>query len=102
GVDLADPLTPPLRAELNRALLEWKVLFFRDQRITSAQQQDFARHWGRLETNPFLPAGGSAQVARFARNAAMPAFENIWHTDVTFRPNPALGSVLRLIEVPPV
>ncbi|GAB2744712.1 TauD/TfdA dioxygenase family protein [Amycolatopsis magusensis] len=101
GVDLGAPLTADLRAELNRALLEWKVLFFRDQDITSAQQRDFARNWGPLETNPFIPTGDSEQVTRFARSSAMPGFENIWHTDVTFRPEPALGSVLRLIEVPP-
>lgn len=102
GVDLGAPLLPDMRAELNRALLEWKVLFFRDQRITSAQQREFAAHWGELETNPFIPVGDSADVTRFARNKANPAFENIWHTDVTFRPEPALGSVLRLIQVPPV
>ncbi|PRX47828.1 taurine dioxygenase [Prauserella shujinwangii] len=102
GVDLAEPLRPELRAELNRALLEWKVLFFRDQDITSEQQRAFARNWGELETNPFIPAGDTAEVTRFTRDATMPAFENIWHTDVTFRPNPALGSVLRLVCVPPV
>ncbi|GAA4539373.1 TauD/TfdA dioxygenase family protein [Amycolatopsis samaneae] len=102
GVDLGEPLTPTLHAELNRALLEWKVLFFRDQDITSAQQRAFAAHWGELETNPFIPQGDTAQVTRFARSAGMPAFENIWHVDVTFRPSPALGSVLRLVEVPPV
>ncbi|MBN6034897.1 TauD/TfdA family dioxygenase [Amycolatopsis sp. 195334CR] len=102
GVDLGAPLTGELRAELNRALLEWKVLFFRDQDITSEQQRAFARNWGPLETNPFIPTGDSEQVTRFARSASMPGFENIWHTDVTFRPAPALGSVLRLIEVPPL
>lgn len=57
GVDLARPLTPALHAELNRALLEWKVLFFRDQDITSAHQRAFAANWGELETNPFIPKG---------------------------------------------
>ncbi|RJQ85790.1 TauD/TfdA dioxygenase family protein [Amycolatopsis panacis] len=101
GVDLGESLTPRLRAELNRALLEWKVLFFREQRISPQQQRAFARNWGALETNPFIPQGDSADVVRFSRSAAMPGFENIWHTDVTWRPEPALGSVLRLIEVPP-
>jgi taurine dioxygenase len=101
GVDLAERLSPALRAELNRALLEWKVLFFRDQRITPAQQREFAANWGSLETNPFIPKGDTDEVTRFARGAGMPGFENIWHTDVTFRPEPALGSVLRLIQVPP-
>ncbi|MEU3272111.1 TauD/TfdA family dioxygenase [Saccharomonospora sp. NPDC006951] len=102
GVHLGDPLTPALRAELNRALLEWKVLFFRDQDITPAQQRAFASEWGELETNPFIPTGDTEEVTRFTRDSGMPAFENIWHTDVTFRPNPALGSVLRLVTVPPV
>jgi taurine dioxygenase len=102
GVDLGEPLTPELRTELNRALLEWKVVFFRDQRITSAQQRAFAANWGALETNPFLPIGDNDQVTRFERTADMPGYENIWHVDVTWRPRPALGSVLRLIEVPPV
>ncbi|GHF52568.1 taurine dioxygenase [Amycolatopsis bartoniae] len=101
GVDLGRPLTGPLRAELDRALLEWKVLFFRDQDITSEQQRAFARNWGELETNPLLPQGDSDEVTRFARTESMPAFENVWHTDVTFRPSPALGSVLRLVRVPP-
>jgi len=101
GVDLGVPVTPDLREELNRALLEWKVLFFRDQRITSAQQRAFAANWGGLETNPFLPPGEHDQVVRFTRTAGMPGYENIWHTDVTWRPEPALGSVLRLVEVPP-
>ncbi|WP_410648727.1 TauD/TfdA dioxygenase family protein [Amycolatopsis sp. cmx-4-54] len=102
GVDLARPLTPALHAELNRALLEWKVLFFRDQDITSEHQRAFAANWGQLETNPFIPKGETEDTTRFTRSASMPAFENIWHVDVTFRPEPALGSVLRLIEVPPV
>lgn len=102
GVDLATPLTPPLHAELDRALLEWKVLFFRDQRITPDQQRAFAAHWGPLETNPLLQQGDSAEVTRFARGGSMPGLENIWHADVTFRANPALGSVLRLTTVPPL
>ncbi|MDT8910777.1 TauD/TfdA family dioxygenase [Amycolatopsis sp. PS_44_ISF1] len=102
GVDLGASSAPALRAELNRALLEWKVLFFRDQRITSAQQRAFAANWGELETNPFLERGETDEVVRFTRSAGLPGYENIWHTDVTWRPNPALGSVLRLVEVPPV
>ena len=39
GVSLADPLDAETQAELNRALLEWKVLFFRDQDITPDQQR---------------------------------------------------------------
>ncbi|MGP3982030.1 TauD/TfdA dioxygenase family protein [Streptomyces sp. KR80] len=103
GTDLSRPLGPALREELNRALLEWKVLFFRGQHLTSAQQRDVARHWGELETNPLLARGSSQDVVRFDKSGiAAPTFENVWHADVTFRERPALGAVLQLREVPPI
>ncbi len=102
GVDLSLPLGPALREELNRALLEWKVLFFRSQHLTSEQQRAFAGNWGELETNPLLAAGSSDDVVRFDKGAGtVPTYENVWHTDVTFRERPALGAVLQLREVPP-
>ncbi len=39
-------------------------------------------------------------MVRFDRTA-VPTFENVWHTDVTFRERPAMGAVLHLREVPP-
>ncbi|OEU85160.1 taurine dioxygenase [Streptomyces abyssalis] len=103
GLDLSQPLSPVLRDELNRALLEWKVLFFRGQGLNSQQQRDFAANWGKLETNPLLERGSSAEVVRFEKGgSAIPTFENVWHADVTFRERPALGAVLQLHEVPPV
>jgi taurine dioxygenase len=102
GVDLSRPLTPHLHDELNRALLEWKVLFFRSQHLTSDQQRSFAHNWGELETNPLLAPGASEDVVRFDKSGGTaPTFENVWHTDVTFRERPALGAVLQLREVPP-
>ncbi|MEW2267441.1 TauD/TfdA dioxygenase family protein [Streptomyces sp. NPDC047853] len=102
GVDLSRPLGAALREELNRALLEWKVLFFRAQHLSSDQQRAFAGHWGELETNPLLAAGSREDVVRFDKaDAATPTYENVWHTDVTFRERPALGAVLQLREVPP-
>ncbi|EPH42542.1 TauD/TfdA family dioxygenase [Streptomyces aurantiacus] len=103
GTDLTRPLDPAVREELNRALLEWKVLFFRGAHLTSDQQRAFARNWGELETNPLLARGAADDVARFEKGGdAAPTFENVWHTDVTFRERPALGAVLQLREVPPV
>lgn len=82
GLDLSRPLSGELRAELNRALLEWKVLFFRGQRLSSRAQREFAGNWGELETNPLLARGDSKDVVRFDKAAdAVPTFENVWHTD---------------------
>ncbi|GAB3487211.1 TauD/TfdA dioxygenase family protein [Nocardiopsis coralliicola] len=101
GVDLRAEISPELRDEIHRALLEFKVVFFRDQPITSQRQQEIARMWGPLETNPFIEQGEDAHIARFAKGDMPPSYENVWHTDVTWRAEPALGAVLRLVEVPP-
>ncbi|MEV0599679.1 TauD/TfdA family dioxygenase [Streptomyces sp. NPDC050315] len=102
GLDLSRPLGDALRAELNRALLEWKVLFFRGAHLPSGAQAAFARNWGELETNPLLARGDSEEVVRFdKKDPTAPTFENVWHTDVTFRERPAMGAVLQLREVPP-
>jgi len=102
GLDLRQPLDAALQQELNRALLEWKVLFFRDQCLDSTQHRDFAAHWGPLEVHPFLPEGDIPEVVRFTKGAEGKGYENVWHSDVSWREVPSLGSVLKAVEVPPV
>jgi taurine dioxygenase len=106
GVDLGAPLDPGLRAELHRALLEWKVLFFRDQDITREQQRDFATAWGPAEQHPFFkhvyPGQTAPDVATLAKDAMTAGFENEWHTDNSWHARPSFGAVLRAVEVPPV
>ena len=105
GVDLRMPLDDVLRDEIRQALLEWKVLFFREQHIDAEQHLAFARAFGDLEHHPFLKAGDSPEIVRFEKgnDPASPGkvgTENGWHSDVTWRVAPALGSVLRAVEVP--
>jgi taurine dioxygenase len=92
----------PVVEEVHRALLEWKVLFFRDQWLDADQHRAFARLWGELEVHPFLPHGEVPEVVRFEKDGSNGGYENIWHADVTWRARPPLGSILRAIEVPPV
>lgn len=103
GVSLREPLDDETFAEIDRAHLDYKVLFFRDQDLTAEEQVAFARRFGELEEHPFLPAReGHAEIVRFAKDAETVGVENIWHSDVSFREVPALGAVLRAREVPPV
>ena len=106
GVSLADELDPLTFAELNDALLEWKVLFFRNQDITSTQHAAFAANWGSLESHPFARVRSNQpeqpEVLRLEKGADAAGRENVWHSDVTWRERPSLGSVLRAIELPPL
>jgi len=107
GLSLAEPMDDPLLAEVRRALLEWKVLFFRDQDITRDQQRDFAKRWGEPEQHPFYkfvhPDDQTAEdVVTLAKDAVQQGTENEWHADITWHAEPSFGAVLRAVEVPAV
>jgi taurine dioxygenase len=107
-LDLRHPLDHETQADLHRALLEWKVLFFRGQHLDPAQHEALGRRWGALEWHPFatptIPGqdAGRSKVVRLAKDAKTAGRENVWHSDVTWRECPSLGSILRAIEVPAV
>lgn len=101
GVDLRRPLDDATFAEVERAFLEYKVVFFRDQPISVEHQLAFASRFGPLEEHPFLPAkDGYGEVIRFAKDERTVGVENAWHSDVSWREIPPLGTVLHAIQVP--
>jgi taurine dioxygenase len=103
GVDLAQPLSPADKTALRQALLDWKVLFFRDQDITTEQHLAFGRNFGELEVHPFAASKPDyPEVLAITHDRDRPGRENTWHSDVTWREEPSLGSILRALEVPPV
>jgi taurine dioxygenase len=103
GIDLRQPLGTETLSGLRAALLDRKVLFFRDQDITTEQHLDFARAFGPLEVHPFAPhKPGYPEVLAITHDETNKGKENTWHSDVTWRLEPSLGSVLRALEVPPV
>jgi taurine dioxygenase len=103
GVDLSRPLDADALGTLRAALLDHKVLFFRDQDITTEEHLAFARSFGELEVHPFAPhKPGYPEVLAITHDRERRGRENTWHSDVTWREKPSLGSVLRALEVPPV
>ena len=103
GIDLTTVPDRSTLTALREALLEYKVLFFRDQDITTEQHLDFARSFGKLEVHPFAPEKpGYPEVLAITHDRDSKGRENLWHSDVTWRECPSLGSILRAIEVPPV
>ncbi len=101
GVDLTTDPPPEVIAELRRALHEYKVIFFRDQPLTAAQHVAFAARFGLLEVHPFIPSStAQPELVRFEKTPTVAGVENIWHHDVTWRPQPSMGAVLHAIAVP--
>jgi alpha-ketoglutarate-dependent 2,4-dichlorophenoxyacetate dioxygenase len=117
GIDLTRPIPRDAFRTLWEAFNEHQVLVFRDQAFDDESQIAFSRNFGELETmiahpgndwNPghisvmtnlgkdgnFLPLDHPAMEHR-ARNEA-------WHSDSSFKPVPALASLLAARIVPPV
>lgn len=102
GVDMAD-VDADTFGELHEAFLEHKVLFFRDQHITAGEHITFGRMWGELEIHPFVPDDGThPEILVIESTPEQNYSASQWHSDVTFRQEPALGSILRGRIVPPV
>ncbi|MBH0120640.1 TauD/TfdA family dioxygenase [Rhodococcus sp. CX] len=101
GVDLGE-IDAETHLELHRALLEWKVLFFRDQHLTGAEHIALANLWGDIEANDFFPNGEAQEISRLAKDDTAVGMENIWHSDTSFRSDPSMLSILRAIEVPEI
>lgn len=103
GLDLAAPDIADHVPAIKAALLAHKVIFFRDQAIDAAQHIAFARHFGDLEIHPATPKDQpNPEILRIAHGPDSRGSENNWHSDVTWRERPSLGSILRAVEVPPV
>jgi taurine dioxygenase len=101
GIDLDRPLADPVVRDLKRAFLDWKVLFFRDQALSPAGQVRLARYWGEPVSYPLPAKGELPEIVRVAHGPDAPGSENTWHSDVTFQRTPALGSILKAVELPP-
>ena len=101
GVDLRQDLTSEVKDLIYEALLVYKVIFFRDQDLTTDQHIHFSKNFGDLEVHPFAPfKDGYPEVLKITHNQKSRGRENLWHSDVTWRKEPSLGSVLRMLEKP--
>jgi len=106
GLDASKPLGPEVVADLRRALAENCVIFLRDLDLTPDQQKAFARHFGPLAQTPFIkPLDGHPEMMRIVREPQEEKklnFGGRWHSDMTFSPEPVLGTCLYALESPAV
>ena len=105
GIDLSQPLGAEVVDVLSNALAEHCVLFFHEQSMTPAQQKALGRHFGELHIHPAWPrlVDGHPEVMEIYadENTRRIAGED-WHSDVSCDREPPLGTILQMLEVPPV
>jgi taurine dioxygenase len=103
GIDLGEPLDEATQAEIEAALGEYHVLFFRDQNITPEQQIAFTRHFGPIAAQPFAPKyGTNPEMIVLDQTHPKDEGADAWHSDNTFMAEPPMGSVLRAIQIPEI
>ena len=102
GVNLCQDLSQSIYSEIRKLLIKHQVIFFRDQDITPAQHRSLAESFGPVQTHPaYQTVSGFPEITILESTADKPTKIEVWHSDMTFRKHPPLGSVLRAKICPP-
>jgi taurine dioxygenase len=124
GVDLARDQSPGTVDAIRQAWADHLVLRFRGQRIDDDQLMRFSACFGELDWAPIIAASRAkvpgedryvegaeegrryiSVISNIIENGraigALGAYESIWHTDMSYNPEPPSASALYALEVPP-
>lgn len=112
GVDLRTIGDEGFRT-IYRAWLDHQVLLVRDQQLTDLELLMFSRRFGELDIAPVQENGRrfvdgypeiyvvSNVVEHGAAIGSLGSGEAVWHTDMSYLPDPPKASILYALEVPP-
>ncbi|WP_213880862.1 TauD/TfdA family dioxygenase [Pseudomonas sp. dw_358] len=108
GLDLSQPLNDADFARVHRAHLDHHLVVFRDQHITPQQQIDFSRRFGVLQIHvlkQFLLAGHPeilivSNIVENGQPVGLGDAGKYWHSDLSYKELPSLGSMLYAQELP--
>ena len=94
-LNLAENITDEDFENLYKALSEYEVLFFRNQNISFDNHRRFASAFGSMQTHPAYPTvEGFPEITILENDKENPSKIEEWHTDMTFKKKPPLGSIL--------
>jgi taurine dioxygenase len=101
GLDLSRHIDQATADALEEALVAHKVIYARDQHITTAQHVAFGCLFGELEVHPFRPEGEFPEIMVLDNHKDNPVLStDVWHSDTTFRECPTKYSILRCLVMP--
>lgn len=108
GVDLSKPMDGNCFAHIHDTFLEHSILVFRGQELSNEEHIAFSRRFGDLEIHTarhwlladfpeilVLSNRGEKGTKPIVNGGAY------WHSDMTYKAKPPLGSLLYALEVPP-
>jgi taurine dioxygenase len=110
GIDLASPLGNRDFDRIHQAFLDHSVVVVRDQKLDPDQFLAFSRRFGepiehvlegyRMEEKPEVFVVSNVKEDGKPKGAIYAG--QYWHSDLSYMKEPALGSMLYALEIPPV
>ncbi len=101
GIDLGGPLSDQQITDLRDALLQYQVIFFRDQHMSLEQHKNLGRCFGTLHCHPSIPGPeGHPEILMLHSDEKVQMAASAWHSDVSCDQVPNLGSILYAKVVP--
>jgi taurine dioxygenase len=103
GVNLKDSSDGNFKI-INGLLLEHKVIFFRNQEITTEEHKALAKKFGPLEKHAYVKGRKNhPEIVRIIKdpNEKNQWGEN-WHSDVSYNIKPTKAVILKSVKIPPV
>ena len=119
GLDLSQKLGDNMIAEIWRAIDEYAVVVFHDQKLSDQQLHDFAARFGPLEIGRSAARPGPRRLAipqigdisNLDENSHVRALDDrrrldslgnrLWHTDASYMPVPVVLGMLHAVTLPP-
>ena len=108
GIDLGRPLNAQDLKRVHQAHLDHHVVVFRDQNITPEQHIAFSRHFGKLmihvlhqfhlQNHPEILI--VSNIVEDGKPVGLGDAGKYWHSDISYKPLPSLGSLLHAQELP--
>ena len=103
NIDLSQDLSEEKLDQIYQDLIDYKVIFFRNQEISPENHIALAKSFGEIEPpHPVYPhVKDFPEIVLLENDANNPPDTDEWHTDVTFKSDPAFASILYSKIIPP-
>lgn len=103
NVDVSQDLDDATIGDIRKALLDYCVIFFRNQKLDAERHKTFTRRFGSIFIHPnYVGMQEDPEIVVITRE---PGDKRIvgeeWHADTTMVAEPPMGAILYAMEVPP-